>query len=106
MKGRALAGCALLAGAAAPGPVPVPPGAGIARVADLPSGAPAFEVRNAAGVVTMRIECLPNAFNSPDMVAARLLASRTVLANILEKDGKLALEDLGPVYFDCVPARH
>ena len=53
----------------------------------------------------MRIECLPSAFNSPDMVAARLLSSRTVVANILANNGKLALEDLGPVYFDCVPAR-
>lgn len=85
-------------------PAPIAVGAGIVRVADLPGGAPAFEIHDAGGAVTMRIECLKSAQNNADMIAARLLASRAVMAKVLATNGHLALEDLGPVYFDCVPA--
>ena len=86
---RALVAAALLAALPAHAAQPAPPGPSIARIADMPSGAPAFEVRNAAGSVTMRIECLKNPYNSPDIVAARLLASPGVMANIIAKDGRL-----------------
>jgi porphobilinogen deaminase len=89
--------CAALAAGADPGWV-------IRRVADMPDGAPAFEVISPRGQVTTRIECINNGWYDPDGLAARLLRSTEVMASIRAKNGRLELDDLGPAKFDCVLA--
>lgn len=88
--------CAAWAASAEPGWV-------IRRVADMPDGAPAFEVISPQGRVTQRIECINNGWYEPDALAARLLRSTEVMASIRAKNGRLQIEDLGPAKFDCVP---
>jgi hypothetical protein len=80
-------------------------GPAIKRVANLPDGAPAFDVFNAAGRRTSRVECIWNGWFDSDALANRLLASTTVMAAVLAKDGRIVLEDLGPAVFDCVLVR-
>jgi hypothetical protein len=81
------------------------PGPSIKRVANLPDGAPAFDVFNASGRRASRIECIWNGWFDSDALADRLLASTSVMAAVLAKDARIALEDLGPAVFDCVVVR-
>jgi hypothetical protein len=82
-------------------------GPAIQRVANLPDGAPAFEVLDARGQRTGRIECLWNGWYEADALATRLMASTAVMAAVIAKGGRIAIEDLGPAVFDCtvVPIR-
>ncbi len=80
--------------AAAPGPA-------IQRVANLPDGSPAFEVFDARRQRMSRIECIWNGWYDADTLASRLLASTTVMAAVIAKGGRIAIEDLGPAVFDC-----
>jgi hypothetical protein len=92
-----------IGGVATADPATATPGPSLRRVADLPDGAPAFEVRNAHGVVVRRIECLHNGYYQSEGLVARLLASTEVMAHILARDGNLVdIDDLGPAKFDCV----
>lgn len=94
--GLLLLAAILVAGAA--------PGWAIRRVANMPDGAPAFEVLSPQGQVTTRIECIQNGWVDPDGLAVRLLRSTEVMAAIQAKGGRLELDDLGPAKFDCVVA--
>lgn len=78
-------------------------GPSIRRVANLPDGAPAFELIDARGQRTGRIECVFNGWYESDAMAARVMGSREVMAAVIAKDGRLAIDDLGPAKFDCVP---
>lgn len=80
------------------------PGWAIRRVADMPDGAPAFEVVSPKGRVTTRIECIDNGWVDADGLAVRLLGSTVVMAAIQTKGGRLEVDDLGPAKFDCVVA--
>ncbi len=79
-----------------------PVGPAIKRLANLPDGAPAFEIVDMRGIRVSRIECIHNGWYESDEMAARLLASPGVMARIIAKGGHIVLEDLGPAYFDCV----
>jgi hypothetical protein len=81
------------------------PGPAIRRVANLPDGAPAFDVFDAPGHRVSRVECIWNGWFDSDALAHRLLASTAVMAAVIAKDGRIALEDLGPAIFDCVVVR-
>jgi hypothetical protein len=81
------------------------PGPAIKRVANLPDGAPAFDVFDSLGHRISRVECIWNGWFASDALANRLLASTAVMAAVLAKDGRIALEDLGPAVFDCVVVR-
>ncbi|MDN3921457.1 hypothetical protein [Roseateles violae] len=74
----------------------------IRRVADMPDGAPAFEVVDPQGRIATRIECIATGWYEADSLAARLLRSTEVTAAIQAKGGRLEIEDLGPAKFDCV----
>jgi hypothetical protein len=74
------------------------------RSANLPDGAPAFEIVNPQGRVVRRIECINNGWYDPDGLAVRLLRSTEVMATIAAKAGQLEVDDLGPAKFDCVVA--
>jgi hypothetical protein len=80
-------------------------GPAIKRVANLPNGAPAFDVSNAAGRRTSRAEWIWNGWFDCDALANRLVASTTVMAAVLAKDGRMGLKDLEPAVFDCVLVR-
>lgn len=95
---------ALMAVAGATEPVAAP-GCAIRRVANLPSGAPAFDVLDARGQRITRIECIWNGWYDSDAMATRLLSSTTVMAAIIAKGPRLAIPDLGPAVFDCVVVR-
>jgi hypothetical protein len=94
--GLLLFSASLVAGAA--------PGWSIRRVPDMPDGAPAFEVLSPQSQVTTRIECINNGWYDADGMAVRLLGSSALMAAIQAKEGRLALDDLGPAKFDCVVA--
>jgi hypothetical protein len=81
---------------------PAAPGPALRRTANMPDGAPAFLVLDEAGQPVRRITCIWNGWYEADAMAARLLASSRVMAAIVAKDGRIALEDLGPAIFDCV----
>jgi hypothetical protein len=81
------------------------PGPAIKRVANLPDGAPAFDVLDASGRLVSRIECIWNGWYDSDALATRLLASTPVMAAVLAKGGHIAIEDLGPAVFDCTVVR-
>lgn len=72
------------------------------RVANLPDGAPAFDVFKAAGRRGSRIECIWNGWFDSDSLANRLLAFTAVMGAVLAKDGRIGIDDLGPALFDCV----
>jgi hypothetical protein len=78
-------------------------GPAIRRVANLPDGAPAFELIDARGQRTGRIECIFNGWYDSDTLAARLMASPEVMAALLARGARLSIDDLGPAKFDCVP---
>ena len=77
-------------------------GPSIQRSANLPDGAPAFDIRDAKGQRLLRIECIWNGWYSADDMAARLLGSPQLMAAVLKKGENLAIEDLGPGVFNCV----
>lgn len=79
-----------------------PVGPAIKRLANMPDGAPAFEIVDVRGIRVSRIECIHNGWYESDEMAARLLVSPEVMARIIAKGGHIVLEDLGPAYFDCV----
>lgn len=79
-------------------------GPGLRRAANLPDGAPAFEVRDAHGVVVARIECVFNGWYDSNTLAARLMAEPGVMAAVLTKQGRITIDDLGSAKFDCVVA--
>jgi hypothetical protein len=89
-----------LAQPAAPGDRDVGPR--IRRVANMPDGAPAFEVLNAGGQRLSRIECIQNGYVDADAMAARLMASQAVMAALIARQGRIRIEDLGPAVFNCV----
>ncbi len=74
----------------------------IRRVANMPDGAPAFEVVSPQGQVTTRIDCINNGWYDADGLAVRLLRSTEVMAAVQAKGGRLEIDDLGPAKFDCV----
>ena len=107
MKVSALAAAlaALVAAAAhAQAPSQAPPGPALKRTANLPDGAPAFDVLDARGVRVARIECIYNGWYEADALAARLMGALEVMAAIIAKNGHITLTDLGPAVFDCVVA--
>lgn len=77
-------------------------GPSIQRSANLPDGAPAFDIRDTSGQRVARIECLWNGWYTADAMAALLLGSTQLMAAVLKKGGQLAIEDLGPGVFNCV----
>jgi hypothetical protein len=78
-------------------------GPAIRRVANMPDGAPAFGLVDARGQRAGRIECVFNGWYDSDTMAARLMGAREVMAAVLSKPGRLAIDDLGPAKFDCMP---
>ena len=92
----------LLAGPAAL-PCLAAPGYALKRVADMADGAPAFVILGPERQVIKRIECIQNGWVRGDELAAQLLASTAVMAAIVAKRGHLAVEDLGPAMYNCVP---
>ena len=90
--------CTQAWGGAAPSPA-VP---GMRRVANMPDGAPAIAVIDSSGHVVRRIECINNGWYDIDGMAARLLGSPVLMAAVVERDGAIRSEDLGPGKFDCV----
>ena len=89
-------------------PVPAKPmaaGPGLKRAANMPDGAPAFEVLDAKGAVVRRIECINNGWYEIDIFAARVMASRELMTTVIAKEGLIEMEHLGPAVFDCVIAR-
>jgi hypothetical protein len=74
----------------------------IRRAADMPDGAPAFEIVSPEGRVTTRIGCIHNGWYDPDGLAVRFLGSTEVMATVIAQAGRLAVDDLGPAKFDCV----
>jgi hypothetical protein len=96
---------ALLAAAkdvSAPAKARVAIGPAIKRVANMPDGAPAFEISNQKGQVVRRVECINNGWYNIDEFAARFVGSREVMASIIAKDGSIEMAQLGPAVFDCV----
>jgi porphobilinogen deaminase len=77
-------------------------GPGLRRAANMPDGAPAFDVRDARGVVVARIECVFNGWYDSNTLAARLMAEPVVMAAVLTKQGRITIDDLGSAKFDCV----
>ena len=107
MKVSALAAAlaALVAAAAhAQAPTQAPPGPALKRTANLPDGAPAFDVLDARGARVARIECIHNGWYEADALAARLMGAPGVMAAIIAKNGRITIADLGPAVFDCVVA--
>jgi hypothetical protein len=86
---------------AASAQVPAAAGPAIQRSANLASGAPAFDVIDARGRRASRIECIWSGWYDADTLANKLLGSTAVMAAIIAKGGRIALEDLGPARFDC-----
>ncbi len=84
-----------------------PVGPALQRTANLPDGAPAFDVLGAGGRRVARIECIWNGWYEADALANRIMASTRLMAAVVAKAGRMAIEDLGPASFDCtvVPAR-
>jgi porphobilinogen deaminase len=82
-------------------------GPGLRRAANMPDGAPAFEVRDARGAAVARIECVFNGWYDSNTLAARLMAEPGVMAAVVTKQGRITIDDLGSAKFDCVvaPAR-
>lgn len=80
-------------------------GPAIKRLANMPDGAPAFEVLDARGVRIARIDCIWNGWYEADGMAARLLGSPALMAAVVAKGPNLTIEDLGPAAFNCVPVR-
>jgi hypothetical protein len=78
-------------------------GPGVRRVANMPDGAPAFELLDARGQRTRRIGCISSGWYDSDVMAARVLGSRPLMAALLAHGGRLMIDDLGPAKFDCVP---
>ena len=87
--------CASLGAATQAGP-------SIQRSANLPGGAPAFDIRDAKGQRIARIECIRDGWYEADAMAARMMGSTTFMAAVLKKGARLAIEDLGPGVFNCV----
>ena len=85
-------------------PSQAPPGPALKRTANLPDGAPAFDVLDARGARVARIECIHNGWYEADALAARLMGAPGVMAAIIAKNGRIAITDLGPAVFDCVVA--
>ena len=110
----ALAALAALAAASAHGQAPsqtasqaasqAPPGPALKRTANMPDGAPAFDVLDARGARVARIECIYNGWYEADALAARLMGAPGVMAAIIAKNGRITITDLGPAVFDCVVA--
>ncbi len=73
----------------------------IRRAANLPDGAPAFEILNPRGEVVSRVECIFDGWYSADEMAARFMSAPGVMAAVIAKAGRLAIEDLGPARFNC-----
>lgn len=84
-------------------PCAAAPDYALRRVADMADGAPAFVVIGPGRQVIKRIECIQNGWVRGDELAAQLLASTAVMANIVAKQGRLSVEDLGPAMHNCVP---
>ena len=106
---KALASAAALAtlattAAQAQAPSQAPPGRALKRTANLPDGAPAFDVLDARGAPVARIECIHNGWYEADALAARLMGAPGVMAAIIAKNGRINIADLGPAVFDCVVA--
>lgn len=80
-------------------------GPGLKRTADMPDGAPAFDVLDAEGRRIARIECIQNGWYRSDDLAARLLSSPAVMAAIAASGARIDGKDLGPAQFDCVVKR-
>lgn len=95
----------LLATAAASAQPVAPSGPALRRAADMPDGAPAFDVLDVRGQRVRRIECIWNGWYDGDAMAIRLLASTAVMAAVVAKGGRIAITDLGPAVFDCVVTR-
>jgi porphobilinogen deaminase len=76
----------------------------IRRSANMQDGAPSFEILNQQGKLTTRVECIQNGYVDVNPFSARFMASPTVMANIIAKEGRITLDDLGPAGFDCVIA--
>ncbi len=91
-----------VAQAGPPASVAAAAGPAIRRVANMPDGAPAFELLGRRGELIGRIECIWNGWYESDAMAARLLGSTQVMAAVVAKRGRIAIEDLGPATFDCV----
>ena len=83
---------------------PMAPGPGLKRAANMPDGAPAFEVLDAKGAVVRSIECINSGWYEIDIFAARVMASRELMATVIAKNGRIEMEHLGPAVFDCVTA--
>ena len=83
---------------------PAAPGPALKRSANLPDGAPAFDVIDARGKRIARIECVWNGWYEADTLAARLLGSTAVMAAVKSKGAAITIEDLGPAAFDCFVA--
>lgn len=84
---------------------PVAAGPALMRLADMPDGAPAFDVLDARGQRVSRIECIWNGWYDADALATRLLASPAVMAAVIAKGGLIEIADLGPAVFDCAVTR-
>jgi len=99
--GVAVAAVCLIGAAWAGGPADraVP---GLRRAPNMPDGAPAVEVHDAAGRVVRRIECINSGWYDADAMAARLLGAPAIMAAVLRKNGAIGDDDLGPGKFDCV----
>jgi len=80
-------------------------GPGLKRTADLPDGAPSFDVLDAQGRRIARIECVQNGWYRSDDLAAKLLSSPAVMAAITARGAQIDSKDLGPAQFDCVVRR-
>lgn len=77
-------------------------GFGIRRIANMPDGAPAFELRNVEGALVSRIECISNGWYEADELSARLLGSREFMAVLIAKNARLDVTEVGPASFNCV----
>lgn len=77
-------------------------GPGLKRTADMPDGAPSFDVLDAGGRRMARIECVQNGWYRSDDLAAKLLSSPAVMAAIAARGAQVENKDLGPAQFDCV----
>jgi hypothetical protein len=99
---RALACAACLLHPPAPAQGPAPAGPAIVRTANMPDGAPAFDVRDADGRRVRRIECIWNGWYVSDDLAARLMGATVVMAAVIRQGGLIVTADLGPAIFDCV----
>jgi hypothetical protein len=78
-------------------------GPAVRRVANMPDGAPAFELIDARGQRVGRIECVFNGWYDNNTMAANVLGSRELMAALITKGRHLSIDDLGPAKFDCVP---